>query len=116
LSVSFGCAVKTKPEEALQDILKEAEEWMYHQKLMEGSSYRNTILSTLLATLHENSIETEEHAERIKAYCQAIGNALQLNIKEQSELALLAVLHDIGKVGVRQNVLQKPGPLLRRNG
>ncbi|MPM13778.1 hypothetical protein SDC9_60137 [bioreactor metagenome] len=111
LSVSFGCAVKTKPEEDLQEILKEAEEWMYHQKLMEGSSYRNTILSTLLATLHENSIETEEHAERIKTYCQAIGNALQLNSEEQSELALLAVLHDIGKVGVRQNVLQKPSPL-----
>lgn len=111
LSVSFGCAVKTKPEEDLQKILKEAEEWMYHQKLMEGSSYRNTILSTLLATLHENSIETEEHAERIKAYCQAIGHALQLSGEEQSELALLAVLHDIGKVGVRQNVLQKPGPL-----
>ena len=111
LSVSFGCAVKTKPEEDLQEILKEAEEWMYHQKLMEGSSYRNTILSTLLATLHENSIETEEHAERIKTYCQAIGHALQLSSEEQSELALLAVLHDIGKVGVRQNVLQKPGPL-----
>jgi HD-GYP domain-containing protein (c-di-GMP phosphodiesterase class II) len=111
LSVSFGCAVKTKPEEDLQEILKEAEEWMYHQKLMEGSSYRNTILNTLLATLHENSIETEAHAERIKAYCQAIGNAQELSSEEQSELALLAVLHDIGKVGVRQNVLQKPGPL-----
>jgi len=111
LSVSFGCAVKTQPEEDLQEILKEAEEWMYHQKLMEGSSYRNTILSTLLATLHENSIETEEHAARIKAYCKAIGIALELSSEEQSELALLAVLHDIGKVGVRQNVLQKPGPL-----
>jgi HD-GYP domain-containing protein (c-di-GMP phosphodiesterase class II) len=40
-----------------------------------------------------------------------MGNALELSSEEQSELALLAVLHDIGKVGVRQNVLQKPESL-----
>ncbi len=113
LSVSFGCAVKTNPEEDLQAVLKKAEEWMYHQKLMEGSSYRNTIMSTLLATLHENSLETEAHAERIKTYCQAMGHALELTGAEQNELALLAVLHDIGKIGVRQSILQKPGPLTK---
>ncbi|MEA4814296.1 MAG: PAS domain S-box protein [Oscillospiraceae bacterium] len=111
LSVSLGCAAKTSPEQSLELILRQAEEWMYHQKLLEGSSYRNTIINTLLATLYEKSMETEEHAERLKDYCQIIGKKLNLNAEELNELALLAVLHDIGKVGVPQHILQKPSSL-----
>ena len=111
LSVSLGCAAKTAPEQNLELILRQAEEGMYHQKLLEGSSYRNTIINTLLATLYEKSMETEEHAERLKDYCQAVGKKLNLNADELNELALLAVLHDIGKVGVPQHILQKPGAL-----
>ncbi len=111
VSVSLGCAVKKAEEENLEVILRQAEELMYHQKLLEGSSYRNTIINTLLATLHEKSMETEEHAERIKGYCQAVGRRLKLKADELNELELLAVLHDIGKVGIPQHILQKPGVL-----
>ena len=111
LSVSLGCSSKTKEEEDLQLTLRQAEEWMYHQKLLEGSSYRNAVISTLLATLYEKSMETEAHAERLKDYCQAVGKALKMTGEEMNELALLAVLHDIGKVGIPEAILQKPGPL-----
>jgi HD-GYP domain-containing protein (c-di-GMP phosphodiesterase class II) len=36
---------------------------------------------------------------------------MKLSAKELDGLSLLAVLHDIGKVGIRESVLQKPGPL-----
>lgn len=111
ISVSLGCATKIAPEQSLELILRQAEERMYHQKLLEGFSYRNTIINTLLATLHEKSMETEEHTERLKIYCQAMGKKLNLNSKELNELALLTVLHDIGKVGVPQHILHKPGTL-----
>ena len=111
LSVSLGCSTKTKEEEELQLTLRQAEEWMYHQKLLEGSSYRNAVISTLLATLYEKSMETEAHAERLKDYCQTVGKALKMTGEELNELALLAVLHDIGKVGIPEAILQKPGPL-----
>ena len=111
LSVSLGCSTKTKEEEELQLTLRQAEEWMYHQKLLEGSSYRNAVISTLLATLYEKSMETEAHAERLKDYCQAVGKTLKMTGEELNELALLAVLHDIGKVGIPEAILQKPGPL-----
>ncbi|MBW7571469.1 PAS domain S-box protein [Caproiciproducens faecalis] len=111
LSVALGCAVKTNPEESLQRVLQEAEESMYHQKLLEGKSYRNSIINTLLATLYEKSMETEEHAERLRDTCRAIGSEFKFSEEEMSELSLLAILHDIGKVGINQNILQKPGPL-----
>lgn len=111
LSVSMGCAVKTEESVDLRTVMREAEEWMYHQKLLESSSYRNSIINTLLATLYEKSNATEEHAQRLKEYCITMGKALQLNAEELNELALLAVLHDIGKVGIHQSILQKEGPL-----
>jgi len=84
---------------------------MYRHKLLESKSYRNAFINTLLATLFEKSMETKEHAERLQNYCLAVDRELKLSPKELDELALLAVLHDIGKVGINENILQKPGPL-----
>lgn len=84
---------------------------MYHQKLLEGKSYKNSIINALLCTLYEKSLETEKHDERMRKYCQAVGRKLRLSPEELNELSLLALLHDIGKVGISQSILQKPGPL-----
>lgn len=111
LSVSLGCAVKTKEEANIIHILKEAEENMYHHKLLEGRSYRNIVINTLLATLFEKSIETEEHGERLKEYCVRIGRELKCSANELDELTLLAMLHDIGKIGIKDNILLKPSHL-----
>ena len=111
LSLSLGCACKERAEDSVRAAVQQAEKNMYQQKLLDGKSYRNAIISTLLATLYEKSNETEEHSKRLEAYCHAIGSELQLSSKEMDELSLLALLHDIGKVGINPNILQKPGPL-----
>ncbi len=111
LSLSLGCARKKSGEENIEAILREAEEYMYHQKLLDGKSYRNAIINTLLATLYEKSNETEAHSTRIEQYCHAIGRKLQLSSREMDELSLLALLHDIGKVSIQHDILKKPGPL-----
>ncbi|MDI6601201.1 MAG: diguanylate cyclase [Thermoanaerobacteraceae bacterium] len=111
LSIAMGYAVKAQVSESLGQVIKEAEEWMYRHKLLECKSYHNGIINTLLATLFSKSMETEEHAERLKNYCLTIGREMELSVRELDELALLAVLHDIGKIGIKESVLQKPGPL-----
>ncbi len=111
LSLSLGCACRDNAETTVQFALQRAEEYMYQQKLLDGKSYRNAIISTLLATLYEKSYETEEHSKRLEKYCHAMGKKLQLSSKEMNELSLLALLHDVGKVGVNPDILKKPGPL-----
>ncbi|WP_425059392.1 hypothetical protein SCACP_40850 [Sporomusa carbonis] len=111
LSIAIGRAVKTKAADSLRRIIKEAEEWMYQFKLLEGKSYRNAIINTLQTTLSEKSMETEQHAERLQSYCLAVGRELALSIKEMEELVLLAKLHDIGKVAIPEDILKKAGPL-----
>ena len=111
MSISFGCAVKERPEESIESVLRKAEEYMYHQKLLDSKSYRNAVINTLLATLYEKSYETEEHSERLEHYCRMIGARLRLSAEEMNQLSLLAVLHDIGKVSIDPDILLKPGRL-----
>ncbi len=111
ISVSLGFDVKHSEYENIHQVLQKAEEQMYHRKLLEGKSCRNRIINTLLATLHEKSMETEEHALRIETYCIAIAEKMNLAPEEKNDLSLLAMLHDIGKVGISMEILKKPGPL-----
>ncbi|MBE5977630.1 MAG: PAS domain S-box protein [Paenibacillaceae bacterium] len=111
VSVALGFDVKEDISHSLSQSLQKAEEKMYHKKLLEGKSYRNSIITTLLATLYEKSMETEEHAVRLETYCMAIAEKLNLSSEDKNELSLLAILHDIGKVGVNIETLNKPGPL-----
>jgi HD-GYP domain-containing protein (c-di-GMP phosphodiesterase class II) len=61
--------------------------------------------------MYAKSQETEEHAERIKNLAQMVGKEIGLPQEKLDELALLATLHDIGKVGIDEKILNKPGKL-----
>lgn len=111
LSIALGYAVRRKDSESLVNVVEEAEEAMHKKKLLESKSYRNAVINTLLTTLYIKSSETKEHGERLKNYCLKMGREMRLSAKEMDELALFAVLHDIGKVGIKESVLQKPGAL-----
>ncbi|MEX2303252.1 MAG: HD domain-containing phosphohydrolase [Bryobacterales bacterium] len=55
--------------------------------------------------------ETFQHSKRVAAYAVLLGRRCGLPKKELDSLRLGALLHDIGKIGVPRNVLQKPGNL-----
>jgi diguanylate cyclase (GGDEF)-like protein len=52
MSLSLGCAIKTTIDQSILAVVAEAEENMHHQKLLDGKSYRNAVINTLLATLY----------------------------------------------------------------
>lgn len=111
ISIALGLAVKENETQEFDQVLKEAEDRMYRQKLLMSKSYRNVLLNTMLATLYEKSMETEQHAMRLKEYCFALGQELKLSARELDELALLSMLHDIGKISVDTKILHKPSVL-----
>ena len=55
--------------------------------------------------------ETGDHSSRVASYAVAMGRRLGLSIEEIAELKIAAELHDIGKIGVPDAILMKPGPL-----
>ncbi|MBC7765344.1 MAG: HD-GYP domain-containing protein [Hyphomonadaceae bacterium] len=78
---------------------------------MENKSARSNLVSSLKRALFENSCETEEHAQRMLALANRFSGILGLSENETDELGLLAILHDIGKVGISQSIVSKQGKL-----
>lgn len=111
LSIALGYALKTDRGESIHEVLREAEQLTYRRKLMIEKSFRSSVINALLATLAAKSEETEEHAERLQHYCGRLGKLLSLSNKELDEMSLFAMLHDIGKVGINDAILRKPGTL-----
>jgi putative two-component system response regulator len=69
------------------------------------------VIFTLAAAVEAKDVTTGEHLQRMTRYAVRLGQAMKL---QQHQLTLLrygAILHDIGKVGVSEAVLCKPGPL-----
>ena len=111
LSIALGSETKTIISQDIHLILKQAEDKMYQQKLMSEQSNRSAIISTLERTLIEVSEETELHAIRLRTLCDQMCEKMNLSGSLKSELRLLAVLHDIGKVAIPQSVLTKASEL-----
>jgi response regulator RpfG family c-di-GMP phosphodiesterase len=84
--------------------------------LLEANSVHSAIVASIKATMFEKSHETEEHAERLVSLSRAIGMALNLPQVELDKLELLATLHDIGKVGIRDSILKNPVSSVNQNG
>lgn len=54
---------------------------------------------------------TQGHSQKVSAYAALIAEAMQMSEPEVEEIRLGAVLHDIGKVGIPEQILNKSGPL-----
>lgn len=71
----------------------------------------NATLDALSIALDYRDNETEGHSQRVVRYSLQIGKMLGLNKHETEILARGTLLHDIGKIGVPDSVLWKPGKL-----
>ncbi|HZP72693.1 MAG TPA: HD domain-containing phosphohydrolase [Gaiellaceae bacterium] len=77
---------------------------------------RERLLAPTLASALANAIEARDsylhgHCERLAALAVRVGDLLGLSPGEIETLRLGAILHDVGKIGIPDRVLLKPGPL-----
>ena len=73
-------------------------------------TYENTLMA-LVSALDAREHETSDHSIRVVEYTVAIANMIGLKGGELEEIGRGALLHDIGKIGVPDAVLLKPGKL-----
>lgn len=107
ISVSFGWDTKNNEEEKIQKIFKKAEDQMYKRKLFESPSMRGKTIGAILTTLHEKNKREEQHSNRVSVLCKNMGKALGLTDGEIEELKTVGLLHDIGKIAIEENILNK---------
>ncbi len=70
-----------------------------------------TVLRSLLGALHQRDVATVRHSRRVALLAVGLANHLGWEGRHLKVLEVAALLHDIGKIGVPDNVLYKPGKL-----
>jgi putative nucleotidyltransferase with HDIG domain len=89
-------------EEYIERLKEAAEE---NRELFIGS------IRMLAAAIDEKDPYTRGHSGRVAKYSTLIGQELQLSAEDLDKLRIAALLHDVGKIGVEDRVLKKPGSL-----
>jgi HD-GYP domain-containing protein (c-di-GMP phosphodiesterase class II) len=89
-------------EEYIERLKEAAEE---NRELFVGS------IRMLAAAIDEKDPYTRGHSGRVAKYSALIGQELGLSAGELDTLRISALLHDVGKIGVEDRVLKKPGSL-----
>jgi len=69
------------------------------------------LLDRIVDTLDGKDDYTRAHCERTAEYALRFAQAIRLSAAAQRTLRLAALLHDVGKIGVPDHILRKPGPL-----
>jgi len=69
------------------------------------------VIFALARAIEAKDRYTEHHTERVGAYAQAIAKKVGLPVEYQQALLKAGILHDVGKIGIRESILLKPGPL-----
>ena len=69
------------------------------------------LLRALTAALDAKDPYTQGHSARVAKISLAIAEKLNLSDKKQEMIEYAALLHDVGKIGIEDAILRKPGPL-----
>lgn len=111
LSISLGWAVKEDIRENIADIMKKAEDYMYRRKLSESPEMRSKTVHSIMARLSEICAVEKNHSENVGKLAVMLGRNYDLPDSDLSDLQLLGQLHDIGKIDVDPEIINKPDKL-----
>jgi HD-GYP domain-containing protein (c-di-GMP phosphodiesterase class II) len=95
----------------MEKVLEQADENMYTEKLSDTASREKHIIDTFKTVLAVRDPHTEKDAEKLQDLAEDLGKDIGLSGFELKRLRLLALLHDIGKIGTLDNILFKPDKL-----
>ena len=111
---TVGALVNTDLSRVQGTVLQALEEAQFDlniKKMLNEESARSQSLTALVRALEEVDQDTEEHVERTRNMGIALGKRLGLTDAQLTTLELLCLLHDIGKIAVPLEILNKPGKL-----
>jgi len=69
------------------------------------------VIASLANAVEAKDAVTEQHCERLASLAHQLGASVGLEPAELRSVVFGAMLHDVGKIGIRDSILTKPGPL-----
>ncbi len=111
VSLAVGSATKDTQDMDIRAVMTMADNNMYKNKLKYGKIMRSQTIELLLKNIHLKYDNEQIHTERVAQYCVAIAKEMRFSQSEVEKINTAAVLHDIGKIMVPPEILNKPGRL-----
>ncbi len=101
---------KQRHEDQLEELVEQRTEELDRALNSLEDAYRST-LRALTSALETRDSETHGHSERVVTYSLRLGRECGLASEKMKALEFGSLLHDIGKIGVPDSILRKPGKL-----
>jgi diguanylate cyclase (GGDEF)-like protein/PAS domain S-box-containing protein len=111
LSLSLGASTAYSSDVSFTELFKQADDAMYKDKYEPSAMAKNRIMKSLMDALAEKDYLAEGHARRLGVICRKVGNKIGLSPRRLADLALLTQVHDLGKVGIPDQIIHKKGEL-----
>jgi PAS domain S-box-containing protein/diguanylate cyclase (GGDEF)-like protein/putative nucleotidyltransferase with HDIG domain len=111
VSVSSAYAMKNSIDEDLNSVLKKAEMRLSREKLIDTSSMLSRTIEIIMNSLYEKNSREMEHSKRVSYWCEKIAQRMNLDSHIVSKLRIAGLMHDIGKIGIPDSILDKPDRL-----
>jgi diguanylate cyclase (GGDEF)-like protein/PAS domain S-box-containing protein len=111
LNISIGYDIGDCNMNDYKSIFAKADDDMYLEKLNRNQKNRNLIIKNLVKMLGAKSFTSEDHVKRLQRYIQKISQYFKLPKRKIQDLTLLARFHDIGQIGITDEIVLKRGSL-----
>lgn len=85
----------------------------YSQRVYQENEKRiyNELVTALVSAIEVKDVYTEGHGQRVRKYSCNIAEKMNLSKEQIDNISIAALLHDIGKIGISTEILNKPGSL-----
>lgn len=111
VGASYGAVLMPHEATNLDFALQLADERMYARKRGRPSVAADQTRDVLIRIMHAKQPSLEDHAGEVALLCQRVGRRFSMSGEELDELVRAAELHDVGKVGIPDAILDKAGSL-----
>jgi putative nucleotidyltransferase with HDIG domain len=98
---------------ALYTIVRRASEDLREQQLLLSKAFEGAV-SSLARAVNARDAATASHSDRVADLAVEIARAAGLSPKDVRNVRIAAFLHDVGKIGIQDDILDKRGPLTKR--
>lgn len=83
----------------------------FHNETIVSNEHLLDVVSSLANTIDAKDTYTKGHSAAVSRYSEALARAINLPSNEVERIKLGALLHDIGKIGIPEDILRKPSKL-----